>query len=71
MHYRLSTIKSTPPRIVPMGPPITNSSDLRTTVSNSARRLEVCFYIIKQMVMSNDNLLNYNLILYFRYYVTV
>lgn len=42
--YRLSSIKPTPPRIVPMGPPISNTNELRTTVSNSARRLEVCFY---------------------------
>lgn len=41
LNSKLSSIKPTPPRIVPMGPPITNSNDLRTTVSNSARRLEV------------------------------
>ncbi|XP_050441146.1 myotubularin-related protein 13 [Adelges cooleyi] len=41
LNSKLSSIKPMPPRIVPMGPPITNSNDLRTTVSNSARRLEV------------------------------
>lgn len=60
-----------PPRIVPMGPPITNSNDLRTTVSNSARRLEVCFYIYLFNAQMNilNNMLNsiYN----FRFYVIV
>ncbi|KAL1459921.1 hypothetical protein WDU94_011868, partial [Cyamophila willieti] len=38
---RLQSLKPLPPRIVPMGPHITNINDTRQLVSNSARRLEV------------------------------
>ncbi|KAI5738379.1 hypothetical protein M8J77_006210 [Diaphorina citri] len=38
---RLQSLKPLPPRIVPMGPHISNINDTRHIVSNSARRLEV------------------------------
>lgn len=38
---RLQSLKPLPPRIVPIGPNISNINDTRQIVSNSARRLEV------------------------------
>lgn len=39
--FRLSSIRPIQPRIVPMGPSISNLNDNKNIVSNSARRLEV------------------------------
>lgn len=43
---RLSSLRPIQPRIVPMGPHISNLKDNKNIVSNSARRLEVIQYFL-------------------------